>query len=257
MRVPVLMYHGVGEIPGRRNTRYTIAPGRFAQHMRALSKAGYVPISIGHFMEWLGGQRKLPSNPLLLTFDDGYLGVYEYAVPILEEYAWPFTVFLVGGLIGKNDRWVEGSRENDPWHRLLGRGQILEMQAKGVDFQGHSFSHPRLTQLNDEQLHRELGGAKDALEQLLGKRVDYLAYPYGDVDGRVRGKAKEAGYRAAFSTRSGFNTEQTDPFLIRRIEVMGDDTAGMLKRKIALGCNDGSLGHMASYYFGRLKSRLA
>jgi hypothetical protein len=72
----------------------------------------------------------------------------------------------------------------------------------------------------------------------------------------VEDAARQAGYRAAFSTQPGFNRRDVNRFRIRRMDVFGTDTPAMLLRKIRLGSNAGSLGHVISYYLNRLKNRL-
>jgi peptidoglycan/xylan/chitin deacetylase (PgdA/CDA1 family) len=94
------------------------------------------------------------------------------------------------------------------------------------------------------------------LQHLLGRQVDYLAYPFGHLDERVVSAARKAGYRAGFSTQPGFNRPDVDRFRIRRIDVYGSDTPAMLMRKVRLGTNDGRLSNLARYYLSRGKARL-
>lgn len=129
------------------------------------------------------------------------------------------------------------------------------MQRRGTSFQSHSGTHKRLPELGDSQLHGELRGSREALEALLDEAVPYLAYPFGAEDQRVREAARAAGYRAAFSTRSGFNGPGVDRWSLRRLEVYGTDSAAMLLRKIRLGSNDGSMGAVARYLAGRVAAR--
>ena len=99
-------------------------------------------------------------------------------------------------------------------------------------------------------------GSRARLSQLLGREVRYIAYPFGHVDERVEAATRAAGYRAAFSTQSGFNRPEVNRFRIRRLDVYGTDTPAMLLRKIRLGSNEGGLAHAAGYYTRRMKSRL-
>jgi peptidoglycan/xylan/chitin deacetylase (PgdA/CDA1 family) len=104
---------------------------------------------------------------------------------------------------------------------------------------------------------RELGESRTALQHLLGRPVNFLAYPFGHVDERVAAAARSAGYRAAVSTQPGFNRQDVDRFHIRRIDVFGTDTTSMLLRKVRLGTNDGTFSNLAHYYLGRAKARLS
>ena len=255
-RVPVLMYHRVGESRNDWESRYAIAPGSFARHMQTLSARGYHAVGIEALVSWLEGGPSLPEGALLITFDDGFRGVREHALPVLEKLGWPCTVFLVSDLIGAEDVWTRASNPSGVTYPLLDAGEIREMQHRGVSFHSHTRSHPSLPSLDDDQLAEQLAGSRRALAALLGHEVPYLAYPFGHLDARVEAATRAAGYRAAFSTQPGFNRRDVNRFRIRRIDVYGTDTPTMLIRKVKLGANDGSLRHAAQYYLGRLKGRL-
>ena len=256
MRVPVLMYHRVGEAHNDWEARYCISPANFAAHMQALARKGYRAIEIDALVDWLVGGPPLPEGAVLVTFDDGFRGVREHALPVMERLGWPFTVFLVSDLIVKEDYWTRAANPAGVTYPLLDAREIHDMQQCGISFHSHTRSHASLPTLDDDALAAELIGSRQALAELLGHEVSYLAYPYGHVDERVVAAARAAGYRAAFSTRSGFNRRDVNLYQIRRIDVFGTDSPTMLLRKVRLGCNDGSLGHTAHYYIERIKSRL-
>ncbi len=251
-RVPVLMYHRVGEARSSWEARYAIPAERFAAHMLTLARSGYRAVSIDSLVEWLEGGAALPDGAFVLTFDDGYRGVYEYALPVLEHMKWPFTVFLVSDLIGKEDFWSAEANPEGKTYPLLNSEDILTMQLRGCSFHSHSRSHEKLPSLDDVALTDQIWGSRQALGERLGAELAYLAYPYGQFDERVIAATKSAGYRAAFSTRSGFNQRNNDLFSIRRIDVFGTDTPAMLLRKIRLGTNDGSLKSLLNYYLRRI-----
>ncbi len=251
-RVPVLMYHRVGDPGNSWESRYAIPARRFAAHMDALARAGHRAVPIEAVVDWMEGGEALPSGAFLLTFDDGYLGVREHALAVLEKMKWPFTVFLVSDLIGGEDVWTSEHNPGGGRYPLLDIEDLRYMQPRGCSFHSHSRSHTSLPALDAVSLSDQLSGSRRALAELLGTEIAYLAYPYGQFDARVIAAAKEAGYRAAFSTRSGFNQRENDRYAIRRIDVFGNDTPSMLLRKIRLGTNDGSLKNMLLYYLHRV-----
>ena len=255
-RVPVLMYHQVRDPLNAWEARYFISPQNFSAHMRALAMKGYRAVDIDALVDWLQGGQPLPEGAIVLTFDDGFRGVREHALPVLEELGWPFTVFLVSDLIGQEDVWDRNSNPSGASYPLLDAEEIREMVRRGVSFHSHTRSHASLPTLDDARLADQLAGSRQELARLLGHDVAYVAYPFGHLDDRVEAAARAAGYRAGFSTRSGFNRRDVELFRIRRIDVFGTDTPAMLLRKIRLGTNDGTLRHAASYYVNRLKSRL-
>lgn len=255
-RVPVLMYHRIGETHNAWEARYAIDAIGFSAHMRALAAAGYRAVTIDALVAWLEGGPALPKGAFLLTFDDGFCGVREHALPVLESLNWPFTVFLVSDLIGGQDVWTRSSNPSGQTFPLLNAGEIRDMQERGCSFHSHTRSHASLPTLDDDGLADQLAGSRHTLSQLLGHEVNYLAYPFGHLDERVEAATRAAGYRAAFSTQPGFNRKDVNRFRIRRLDVFGTDTPAMLLRKIRLGSNDGTLLHAARYYLERLGTRL-
>lgn len=255
-RVPVLMYHRVGTQHTAKESRYAITPENFTAHMHALAEAGYRAVTIDAMVDWLEGGEPLAEGAFLLTFDDGFRGVHEHALPVLESLGWPFTVFLVSDYISGEDDWIRKTDPDGVAHPLLSAEEIRDMQGRGCNFHSHSRSHYSLPTLNDAELNSQLRGSRQALADLLGREVRYLAYPYGHVDDRVEHATRAAGYRAAFATQSGFNRQQVNRFRIHRLDVYGVDTPSRLLRKIRLGSNDGSLGGQFSYFASRLASKL-
>jgi peptidoglycan/xylan/chitin deacetylase (PgdA/CDA1 family) len=256
-RVSVLMYHRVGPAHNAWEARYAISPAGFAAHMTALARRGFRGVPIDAFVDWLEGGPPLPRGAILITFDDGFRGVREHGLPVLERLGWPCTIFLVSNLIGARDDWDERFNPSGETYPLLDANEIRDMQQRGVAFHSHTRNHPELPALGDQDLADQLAGSRETLSGLLGGEVRYLAYPFGLVDDRVEQAARSAGYRAAFGTQPGFNRRGANAFRIRRIDVFGTDTAAMLLRKISFGTNDGSLAHAGRYYLGRARNRLA
>lgn len=256
-RLPVLMYHRVGEADNDWERKYCVSPERFAAQMRALEARGWKAIGLDTFFAALDGGLELPQRSFLLTFDDGFLGVHEHAAPILSALGWPATVFLVSSLIGKRDSWCEAHNPSGATYPLMDAGQIRELQGQGFRFESHTRSHADLPTLDDDALRAELAGSRADLEDLLGNRIDYLAYPFGRYDERVLKAARAAGYAAAFSTQPGFNRHDIDRFRLRRLDVFGTDTPAALVRKVQLGSNDGSLGNAFRYGANRVLARFS
>lgn len=254
MRVPVLMYHRVGEVQNDQERKYCISAERFAGHMRSLNRAGWRAVSIDNFFAWLDPHTELPERSFLLTFDDGFLDVYEHAHPVLKALGWPATMFLVSGLIGQTDSWPKTGNPVAHSYPLLDKHQINIMQREGWSFHGHSRNHCDLTALSETELDEQISGCrKDLLA--LGLNPRFFAYPYGRFGEREASAVRSAGYEAAFSVQPGFNRQNVDRMRIRRLDVFGTDTPAMLLRKITLGGNDGSLTEYARSLTRRFTAR--
>jgi len=255
-RVPVLMYHRVGPAGNAWEARYSIDPGNFAAQMQALARKGFHAVRLEDLVAWLDGGPALAEGAFVLTFDDGFRGVRDHALPVLERLGWPCTVFLVSDLIGAEDVWTRTENPSGATYPLLDEAEIRDMMHRNVSFHSHTRSHADLPTLDDEALADQLAGSRAALTQFLGHDVDCIAYPFGRLDARVEDATRAAGYRAAFSTQPGFNRRDVNPYRIRRLDVFGTDTPAMLLRKMRFGSNDGSLAHAVRYYLGRVTQRL-
>lgn len=250
-RIPILMYHRVGE-PDHAHDIYCIHPDRFAAQMRALAGAGWCAVSIEDFDAWRRGEKSLPENSFVLTFDDGFTGVHDFAAPVLKTLDWPATVFLVAGKPGGQSDWEITTGEPMLPHPLMDATQLRNLSTQGFSLQSHSLLHHDLTTLEAATLEQDLRDSRALIADISGQAPTYLAYPYGRHNEAVRNTAQHTGFTLAFSVASGFNRPGESAYQIRRLDVFGTDTPAMLLRKIRLGTNDGSLTHLMCYYLHRI-----
>ncbi len=226
--VQILMYHRVGDFPGRVKSHgalYCHLP-RFKAQMRMFKWLGYRVISLDDAVAGLAGRIALPPKPLVLTFDDAYVDFLEQAAPLLKAHGYPATVYAVSGLVGQTSSWDAGVGP-DP-APLMNAAQLREVQEMGFTIGSHSGSHVRLAQQSDERLHAELRDSKRALEDLLGRRIDHFCYPYGSHDLRCIEAAAQAGYLSGTTCQRAAATPQDDPLSLPRKAVSrGDSLLGL------------------------------
>lgn len=189
-------------------------PATFAAHCEWLSRRRVVPLveAVGHF----DSSFRLPRGSACLTFDDGFSGVHDHALPILMQHRLPATVFLVAETLtegGKAVDWVDTPAGRDL--TTLSVEEVLEMQRAGVDFQSHSQAHLDLTRLSFADCVRDLRGSREFLESLLGRAVPLLAYPRGRHNEGVRAAAAAAGYTYAFTLPEG--PEVAEKYAVPRV----------------------------------------
>ena len=198
--VPVLMYHRiVPRLPDSDPYGNCVTVAAFESHLRWLRRRGYTSIPLGTIMdsvEGTGGGARLPRRPVVITFDDGYRDNHHHAWPVLQRHGFSGTVFLVSDAIGGHNHFdPAGSREPVP---MLSVEQIRAMHAAGVGFGSHSCTHPGpLTEFPDDRVRDELARSRAAIEAILDVPVLDFAYPHSQVDTRVEGLVRAAGYRLA------------------------------------------------------------
>ena len=220
--VPILTYHDVSPSPHPSFRRYSVTPRQFARQMRWLALAGYEPIDMDALLQARLGERVLPRRPVIITFDDGFQGCLEHAVPVLRKHGFTAVFYLVAGLGGETSRWMlpDGGAELALMSWVAARG----LAAEGFQCGAHTLTHPRLPGLEAGRLRTELMDARSRMEQELRRPVLHLAYPYGAYDPAVRNLAAEAGYATACSTRPGLSPPDDDLLAIHRITVHGHDS---------------------------------
>ncbi len=221
------MLHSVCDPLTKEEAGYYISPRRFHDLMRSFRESGYKTATTA---QWL--RDEVPANHVLLTFDDGYDDLYEHLLPLVIEHHYTPIVYLVADHIGGSNVWdqANGLRARN----LLTVEQIREMQKYGVEFGSHTLTHPRLSQVSDAQLHREVTDSKHRIEDLLGVEAISFAYPFGDLDRRVRTAVAGAGYKLAFTVEPGLN-RRNDPFRQRRAEVNDSTTVSDFKFTLRKG----------------------
>jgi len=213
----ILMYHSVGsEVPGDWLEIFGITSDLFSQHAELLARypTGRVtPLDMAHLEG--NGQR------IAITFDDGYKDNLRIAAPILLERGLPFTVFVTSGFVRPNERL------------FMTPGELRELsELPNVSIGSHGVSHVALTKCDDRALWQELASSKRFLEDIIGKKITSVAYPYGAVDRRVRDMAQKAGYESGFCSYEAINNPSQDPLLMSRTCILGLDSIRVFKQKL-------------------------
>lgn len=210
----VLNFHRIEGPTGLEINR--VSPKRFGQLLDILEESG---ISVAS-----PGRDPLKIMPeVLLTFDDGFESIARNALPQLVERGWGAVIFLISGSIGGEDNW--DTRILGRSRPIMGSQQIREWSEAGFVFGSHTRSHRDLTALTTSRLDSELRESKCGIEDITGRAVSLLSYPFGRHNERVRDAARRAGYDAAFAVSGAAG----DRYAIPRINVHALMTTGELQ----------------------------
>jgi peptidoglycan/xylan/chitin deacetylase (PgdA/CDA1 family) len=220
--IPILMYHQVSPQPLVAFRTYTVTPKAFAAQMAWLALTGYVPINMDKLLEYRSRRAPLPSRPVIITFDDGFQSIVEYAVPILQAQGFTAVFYLVAGLVGKSSRWI--LPELGIECPLMDWNAARQLERGGFQCGSHTMSHPRLSILDPASCSHELVKSRCLMEDSLGHEVRHLSYPFGSFNDRVRSLVAETGYRSACSTQKGLSGPDDDCLALHRIPVKGQDS---------------------------------
>jgi peptidoglycan/xylan/chitin deacetylase (PgdA/CDA1 family) len=215
--VPILLYHHLADPPrGERNASLWTTPRRFAQHLGALRRAGFHAVTLARVWDAWHGGAKLPSRPVVISFDDGFAEQDALARPALRARGWAGVLNLQ-----LNHVDVRGG---------LSRAAVRRMVAAGWEVDDHSATHPDLTRVSAARLKAEVAGSRAAFRARLGIDPMFFCYPYGKSDARVRAAVRRAGFVAATTIEPGRATAGDDPLLLPRIVVRRTTTPAALVR---------------------------
>lgn len=223
----ILCYHAVQ--PGWRSP-LAVSPESFEEQMQWLARHRTV-LPLEEAMKLVDRRFRLPRGTTAITFDDGFAPLFDFAFPILRRLGLPSTVFVVAETLAPGGRavdWVD-TPPAESTLSTLSLDQLLEMQDAGMTTGSHSFAHRVLTRLPPEECLDDLRRSRVLLEELLGRRVPFLAYPRGFHDEGVRAAAAEAGYRNAFTLPE--SPEEIGPHAVPRVGIYPGNGLRSLRAK--------------------------
>jgi len=220
--IAILAYHSLDDSKSVLST----PPAVFVEQMHILHGLGREVISLGQVPRECAHRRR--EDAVVITFDDGFRNVYQHALPVLQRYGFPATVFLVTDYCEKTNSWPSqpASIKQQP---LLRWSEVREMSQAGVAFGSHTRTHPDLTRLGSQKAAEELAGSKQVIEDATGQPADAFAYPYGAYDGEVMRMAR-AHFQLACSTVLGFATPESDLFALERLDMYYLQSPALFRR---------------------------
>lgn len=217
VRLPVVMYHHILKDTARRGD-YVVSPAQFESDLRYIQNDGYETVSASQIIDFLNGEGSLPSKPILITFDDGYETVHEYAFPLLKQYGMKAVI----AVIGKHTDTF--SKETEPHHLSYSHvswEQLREMQKSGVfEIANHSYNmHEGRASARygigkksseDASAYRDailndIGGLNDEIFSEIGIKPDVFAYPFGSITKASFEVLQELDFKLLFTCEEKVN----------------------------------------------------
>ena len=229
--VPVVMYHRVinkSENEGIHGTY--IYENIFREHMKYLKDNNFSVITFEDLNN-IGWRNRFDKNKkyIIITFDDGYVDNYELAFPILKEFNFKATIFLMGE--STYNEW-DVKADGEKSFPLMSVEMIKEMQDYGIEFGAHTFNHPKLNKLSNDEIKHQIVDVKKPLEEKIGREIITFAYPYGILNDYAKKMVEEAGYTFGVATDSGSVCLSDDLYQIRRIAIFPNTNLFSFKRKV-------------------------
>lgn len=203
---PILLYHHIADVSPA--NRYYVSPADFRAQMKVLFDNGYTALTPSRLVDVLYNGGEMPPRPALITFDDANQDVYDNAFPVLKEFGFVATVYVVANRLDANSYITAAS--------------LTEMANAGWEIGSHSMTHIDLT-LDHEVAQKEILQSRLDIEAATGVTVKSFAYPYGKIDEYIATKVSDYGYTTGMGLGTFVTHYSGQVFYLNRREVHGDE----------------------------------
>ena len=217
--LPILSYHNVATAPADAPFKLLyVSPDRFERQLWTLRRLGLRGISTGEGIARL--RNATARGCVVLNFDDGYADTVTTAAPLLKQYGFAATCYVVSGALGTYNHWdADFLREKKP---LMSHAQLDQWLAAGMEVGSHSCSHPRLRELQPDAALYEIAESRTVLRNMLGVPIEHFAYPFGQFNADTVELVRRAGYSSAVTVLPGVARTSDDRLRLPRIVVNGE-----------------------------------
>ena len=235
--IPVITYHHI--LRDEENTRFrhtstTTSVRAFNNQMTWLRDQGYTTLTMYQLEGYVRNKMNLPAKAVVITFDDGLKSVNRYAYPILKEYGFKATAFIISSRIKRHpQKWV-------PKFLQFMSVSELEQMHDVFDYQSHTHFLHRVDVnhqpiLLSRSYHNILFDFKRSRRDLaqFNPHVLYLSYPFGGYDEKAIKAANDAGFHLAVTTVRGKVKPGDNPFLLKRLYILRTDSLETMSRLIS------------------------
>ena len=182
----------------------------FARQLEIVARLT-TPVNIEDLPTFLPGVRYSA-----LTFDDAFEDAVENAVPELVKRKVPAVIFVTTDVLGQPAAWWPPSAPERS-RRIATAEQLHQLPSQWIGIGAHAKTHPRLSSLNEADARREIAEPRHTLEAMLGRKVDFFSFPYGDFNEQAVQLCREAGYTKVFTTQNRNAFHDREEFLVGRV----------------------------------------
>ncbi|MBU1171074.1 MAG: polysaccharide deacetylase family protein [Proteobacteria bacterium] len=223
--VPVLNYE---KLKPTQENQVPEPVASFEQQMDYLKKNNFQVISFTWFMEFLNYTCQIPEKSLVITLDDNTRAVMDIALPVLEKYGYPATLFLDPANVG-----TENGLSVEDLYALKEKGMAIQCRAGwAIDADVES---KKIT-LNQyfEALKKEIPRSKAYIEEISGSPCLYYALPPSGGNNLLNQFLWKSGFKASLTMDGEANPFFADHFNIERVTISPYDSAGNLATKLSV-----------------------
>ena len=208
-QVPVLCYHQIRnwrDKDSKAAKDYIVPVAEFKAQMKMLSDSGYHTILPDELFSYLNYGTKLPSKPIMLTFDDTDLDQFTEAAPEMKKFGFKGVFFIMTVSLGRPN--------------YMSRVQVKSLSDEGHIIGSHTWDHQNVKKFKGEDWVTQIEKPTKTLKEITGKEIKYFAYPFGLWNREAIPELKKRGFEGAFVLAE--KRDEDDPlFTVRRIIASG------------------------------------
>lgn len=183
----MLIYHHVAEDTPRVSS---VTAAEFRGHLQYLRDNHFQVIGLDVLIDQLKSGKPIADNAVVITFDDSYENNFTTAHPILQEFGYPYTIFISPGDIDKGTGPVMN------WQ------QIKQMSEDGVLVANHAMWHEHMARPEPgeseadwlKRMRQSILDAERRIKEETGQNHQWLAYPYGEFSAKLEQLVQELGF---------------------------------------------------------------
>ncbi len=209
VKLPIVMYHQISK-SDKNLGDYVLSYESLESDFSYLKENGYSAITTQDLIDYVHHGKKLPDNPVMLTFDDGFESVNQYVLPLLKKYNLKAVVSVVGSFC---DAFTEAPDNNVNYAYMNWDTIATLVKSPYIEIQNHTYDmHKRTAERNgvkikkDETvdafraiLSEDLLKLQNKISALTGYTPTAFTYPYGTVSDEGEKIIKDLGFSAAFT----------------------------------------------------------
>lgn len=194
--VVCFLYHRFGD---RRYPSTNISLQDFEAHLNYLKTNNFQLLTFSEAIDYLKSDTPL-QKVAVLTVDDGYSSFYQNAIPLLKKYESPATLFINTKTVGAGDymNWEE----------------IKAAHNQGIEIGNHTHSHAYFLGQPEAKRYtafeEEIVLTQNLIKDHIGLAPETFAYPYGELDPKMKSIVEKHGFKAAAAQNSGVIYNETD-----------------------------------------------
>lgn len=218
-----LMYHRLASREDYEKTLgteriFTLPVDEFEKQIKNLVSNNYTFVTPEQTVAFVSNELELPEKSVLITFDDGCLSVKQYAIDILSRYNACATLFVA---TDPNSRVFKSL---GPAHCRISDDELRQIDGDIINIESHTVTHRPLRSLNVDEIRFELMQSKNDLENIVSRKILYLAIPGNCYNRSVMKFASEAGYKAVWYSNPGIIKVGSNLFGLPRLNIEGQMT---------------------------------